>query len=159
MKNRVVANSPAVKIHPPYAMEYWKLRAMFDGDSDIVIGELDNDKQSCSITFASSEKADLFESLIHIEHLNIECVININTEMSEANVAKLFSTNPHFSRLVTVADPTFPYSAALFKAECMHYFSDDLFSPSGHTAILPETLAVELLGGNECSALIRTDVV
>lgn len=157
MRNKNVS-SPAVKVHPPYAMEYWKLHAMFDGDPDIVIGELNDSNKSCSISFASSEKADLFESLIHVEYLNIEYEININTEMSEANIAKLFSTNPHFSRLMSVEDSPVPYAAVLFKAECMHYFSDDFFSPTGHTAILPETLAVELLGGDNCTALIRTDL-
>lgn len=141
------SNSKTPQLHPGYALEYHKLKALFDDDPDFIIGELDDQNKICTVTIKDKEKEDLFTNLINLQYLNIRIAPH-EIEPSELSIARLFDTNPHFSRYFsTEVEDGLPLKAALFKPECMSYYSDDFSSPTGWTAILPEDLAKELIVG------------
>lgn len=131
--------------HPGYAMEYWKLVAMFAGDPDFHIGTINDETKSCTIKIKSKAKAELFKQLCKVKYLKIN--VSVSEDIGkEDELAELFSTNPHFSQLYSPNDNTTFMKAVLFKPECLRYFSDESSSPTRHTAILPRDLVQDLFG-------------
>mgnify|MGYP003295365722 CR=1 FL=1 len=135
-----------VKLHPAYAMEYWKLRAFFEDDKTMKISALNDATQSCTITVDDVLKKAALESLLKLDGLKVNVVVS-GRGISEHTVDYLLKNNPHYDHLEVAEKEGITWGTAnMFKAEVMHYFSDDMFSPSSHTAILPYQLARELMG-------------
>ena len=160
-----VSSAPVTKegksnLHPGYVLEYWRLKAMFDGDPEISIGEqVDNPETPCVITVKTSDKAALLKDLLCLKWLKVD----IQTEevpVGEEALAALLSTNPHFSRLYD-SEGQFPFQCVLLNQECIRVFSDDFFSPTGSTAMTAEGLAYELFTTEDGtrSINIKTDFV
>ena len=140
-------NTTNPELHPGYAEEYWRLVAFFEDDPTIEVGECDSKNQSCKIYTADPVKAEYLRAMIDTAFLDVEVICDEeDVEPSEEILAYICKDNPHFSCLYNnkenAEDENAPmYKAAMFKPDCMHYFSDDMFSPSGHTAITARDLA------------------
>ena len=147
-------------LHPGFVLEYWRLKAMFEGDPDIVIGEqVDDPEQPCVITVKNSDKAALLKDLLCLKWLKVD-IQTAELPVGEEALAALLSTNPHFARLYD-SQGQFPFQSVLMKPECVRVFSDDFFSPTGSTAMTAEGLAYELFTTEDGtrSINIKTDFV
>lgn len=136
--------------HPLWAEEYWKIKTFFEKDSTVVVGDVVkvNNEHYCVIKTNDPKKTLYLAELIKTKELEVTVEDGLS---NDEKMAYLCKDNPIFSRLVEVTDPETGYvkfSAVEFQPECLHWYSDDFFSPTGHTAILPYQLAKELFHGN-----------
>lgn len=140
-------NNPT--LHPLYAMEYWQLKALFQDDPTITIKDIDAKNKTCYITCSTSRKAELLQAFLNPRQLKVVIdVDHTNTSTVEDLFDELMADNPLYAGVVTVeGSDGVRYSANEFKPIVTHFFSDDAFSPTGHTAILPQDLARRLFHG------------
>lgn len=149
-KNTPKDNS--VGIHPGYAMEYYKIKAFFEDDPTFKVSELDDVEKACTITVNDTLKGEILKLVLNTKYLkvNVECEQPGPTGISENMIDYLCRDNPHYDHMeVFDTEEGFTMMKALmFKPEVMHWYSDDMFSPSGHSAILPQTLASQIFYEN-----------
>ena len=149
-KSEVKVKQTSLETHPQYALEYWQIKAFFEGDETIQISEIDNKTKSCTITVNDLFKEVALEALIKTKDLKVNIILE-GDGISENMMDYLLKDNPHYDHLEVFKDEESGIEmmkALMFKAEVMHYFSDDMFSPTSHTAILPYQLARELFYEN-----------
>lgn len=143
---RNAKDRPNPQMHPLYSLEYWKLKAFFEDDATVRVSEINNTDKSCKIIVKDMLKKVALENLL----VTKELTVNIELEgsgISEDMVDYLCKDNSKYDHMESFVDretETVMLKALMFKAEPMHYFSDDMFSPTGHTAVLPSQLARDL---------------
>lgn len=133
-------------LHPGYAYEYYQLKALFENDPDFEIGKIDNENQSCVITTKNAKKAMLFDKLANFKFLDVK-VETADIIANENGLGELFESNPLFSH-VEEFGPDSHMKAAMFKPECVAFFSDDFFSPTGWSVMTAQDLARRLFDGH-----------
>ena len=130
-----------LKLHPMYAAEYWKLVAFFEDDPTIKVGPIKQEDKSVTITCEDALKASYLRKILN----PIELVVNVEcdelNDVCEEMIDYVCKDNPLYSGLVENG----LFKACMFKPICTHYFSDDMFSPTGHTAITARDLAKAVL--------------
>ena len=137
------------KTHPLWAEEYWKIRAFFEKDNTVKVSDVYtvNNDHYCVISVEDPKKALYIAELIKTFDLEVRIEDGLS---DNEKLAYICENNPIFHELVEVIDPesgVVKYSALEFEPTCMHWYSDDFFSPTGHTAILPYQLAKEIFNG------------
>lgn len=140
------ANPSSLTLHPLWAQEYWKIKAFFEEDPTIEVSEVKtvNNEHSCTITVDDAKKALYLAELINTVELEVRIEDGFTNNEKIAYICK---DNPNFHALTEVTDPdtgAIRYAALEFEPKCMHWYSDDFFSPTGHTAILPYQLAKDI---------------
>ena len=144
MKNS--KDRPNPQMHPLYSLEYWKLKAFFEDDETVKVSEINNADKSCKIIVKDLLKKVALENLLATKELTVNIELE-GSGISEDMVDYLCKDNPKYDHMESFVDRetgTVMLKALMFKAEPMHYFSDDMFSPTGHTAVLPSQLARDL---------------
>lgn len=144
MKNS--KDKPNLQMHPLYSLEYWKIKAFFEDDPTIEVSDINNADKSCKITVKDLLKKIALDTLLVTKELNVHVELN-GSGVIEDTVDYLCKDNPKYDHMESFVDRetgTVMLKALMFKAESMHYFSDDMFSPTGHTAVLPSQLARDL---------------
>lgn len=139
-----------IEAHPMWANEYWMLKAFFEKDPTIEVGDVEQycGKYTCTIKTEDPRKAEYLREFIDTKEL----IVNISdgVKNNNAKIGYLLKDNPLFHDVIDVIDPdtkTALYSATEFEPICIHWFSDDFFSPTGHTATVPAELAKKLFSG------------
>lgn len=135
--------SDNVKLHPLYSLEYYKLKALFDGDPDFSISPVNDIEHSCTITVKNPNKACILDNYLRFDALKVN--IEVKSDVGgEKALARLLDTNPYFSTLAGSDDGLM--TAVLMKPECIPVYTDDFFSPSGHTAFTADQLVRDIFG-------------
>ena len=140
------------KAHPLWAEEYWLLKAFFEDDPTICVGDPDISEigHYCTITTNDSLKAKYLEELLNLRELIVHIECENEDVTNNQKLGYLCKDNPIFHDVITIRDEDLiKFEAVEFKPICIHYYSDDLSSPTGHTAILPWQLAKALFSGNK----------
>lgn len=135
-----------LKLHPLWAQEYWKIKAFFEPDESVLVSDVEevNGEHFCTITVDDPKKGLYLAELIKTYELEVKIDDGLTNNEKIAYICK---DNPMFHELVEVRDPdtdVVKYAACEFEPVCMHWFSDDFFSPTGHTAALPYQLAKDI---------------
>lgn len=135
-------------LHPMWAEEYWKLKTFFENDPTVKVGDVV--AKRCTITFNNSQKADYFKQLINLHELSVDVRYEAADISNNEKLAYVCDSNSLYHDYIKkeMDDGKPIFEAVEFEPVCTHWFSDDMFSPSGHTAILPWQLAKDLFGGN-----------
>lgn len=141
-------NKQELKAHPEYALQYWKLKAFFEDDKTIQISDINDKEKSCTITVEDPLKGMILERVIKPTDLKVNIKYK-DILFSEDMIDYLCKDNPHYDHLEVAEDEGVTFiKANMFKADVMHYYSDDMFSPTGHTAILPYQIAKMIFKGD-----------
>lgn len=147
MKPLICNSRPNVTLHPLYAEEYWKLVAFFKDDPTIEVGEIDAETKTCTIVCDDPLKALYLGSILDTNELKVKVETTGEVIPTCEVVDYVCKDNPHYHELLTNSrketDGT-RFEALMFEPDCMHYFSDDFFSPTGHTAITARDLARDI---------------
>lgn len=143
-------NNRSLEAHPLWAKEYWMIKAFFELDPTIEVSDVREEYGShiCTIKTDDPRKAEYLIELLDTEEL----IIDIDSGIKNTNVklGYLCKDNPLFHDVIDVIEPDTGfalYTATEFEPMCIHWFSDDFFSPTGHTATLPYLVARRLFSG------------
>lgn len=140
-----------IKLAPPYAQTYNKLKAFFEGDPSYEISELNDETRSCEIKVENRLKYEVLRENLKLTYpenaklgLTIKLTFTGRDGMSAQELAAIVADNPRFSYLFESTEGPFPYSSVVFKNGVVQYHNDNLFDPYSHATTLMETLAKEL---------------
>lgn len=151
------------KIEAPWYTYQKKMAALFDGDSDIDIGEVMEDESGeanyvISIVVSDHEKYLALERILpyNVEFGNVTLrniiydAENIENGSYEADLyKKLFNHNLHVQEFKTVVDPMgTEHTYLLFKPEVIQFFNDDISDYNGKWSGLCQDIAREIFDGN-----------
>lgn len=146
--------SKNVKLHPLYAQEYWKIHAFFKDDPTIEVSECDSENKSCEIYVEDPLKAKYLREVIKTNDLKVEIICSEEELSLEEKIDYVCQDNPLYSHFE--CDDTYKRGALMFAYKPCHWFSDDFFSPTGHTAVMPYQLAKDIFVGG---VNFQTDIV
>ena len=162
-----------LKIEAPWYTFQKKVKALFEGDNDIIVGDIydmDEDSQfdfAFDIEVTKHEKAEILQKLMPTVRTFGNIVLgiyiydeeNLNSNDKLMNMyEKLFEGNPIVKDFkVAVDQAQVAHGYVRFKPEVVQFFDDDLTDYSGNWTGLAEDIARELFIGtngevNFCTA-------
>lgn len=148
-------------LEAPWYTYQKRIKALFDGDPDIVISDVDTESSDdgryyVHITVSNHKKYNaLFNLLPEVVNFgNVRLfLILYDKENSMSNrtideVMDLFSDNPHVNQLIETEDATGArHLFVQFKPEVLQFYDDNTQSYDSVTSCLAEDIATECLEG------------
>ena len=141
--------------HPGFVFEYFKLKAFFENDPTIKVGELDNENQCCDIVTDDEKKARILDQALKCKYLKVRVLYDGSDEISEADIDYLCKDNALYKGMLQMEGGNI--KALMFAPVVVPVYTDNFFSPTGYDAYLPTTLAQDLLGDFNCQTEFRSD--
>ena len=161
-------------LEAPWYTYQKRIKALFDGDPDIVISDVDTESSDdgryyVHITVSNHKKYNaLFNLLPEVVNFgNVRLFFMLydreNDMSSRAieEVKDLFEGNPHINDLIEAEDATgTKHLFVQFKPEIMQFYTDNTQSYNGVTSCLAEDIAKDCLEGacagiHFCTALVE----
>ena len=148
----------SVALSDPWSTYQRKLKALFENDDCIEIGDLYGDKSPYTIPVKifGQHKASAFQRLVvnPVQFGNV--TVNLDVEVISDNVDNmledariLFANNDSVVDVKVVDDVTgTPHGFVLFEPEVVQFFNDNLSDYYGSETTLYQTIAKELLLGH-----------
>lgn len=133
---------------PPYALNYNRLKALFDGDPELTISPLDVKGRSVTISSHNYYKILALSKILRspMEGLKIKLVSETFDSEYARTLEDALKGNPHFEsmRVATEAQTGNKILITTFKDETIQYDADNRFVPHGYETTLAETLVKQL---------------
>ena len=158
--NKTQFGKVKVTLEAPWYTYQKRLKALFDGDPDIVISDVDKSSEDgryyVHITVSNHKKYKALFSLLP-EAVNFGNVrlflILYDKEYNMSNraideVLDLFSDNPHINQLIEIEDAAGArHLFVQFKPEVLQFYDDNTQSYDSVTSCLAEDIATDCLEG------------
>lgn len=141
--------------HPGHIFEYYKLKAFFENDPTIRVGEIDDEHQACDIFVDDEKKAALLDRTLQCKYLKVNVIYNGAEVISEEDIDYLCKDNPLYKCLMKMEGDN--VKALMFAPVVVPVYTDNFFSPTGYDGYLPTTLAQDLFGEFNCQIDFRSD--
>lgn len=170
-------NEKLQKSAPEFSF-YHKVKAFFEGDPDIDVGDIDEEEYEFTITVHDKKKCEILKKVLCIPKNATRLTVNIEYEcdekfsgVSEEDVAYLLENNKYFAGYLDGDEDTrrgermynglIPgkMKYLLMEPTVVQYYDDIFNNPAGYDTRTAEQLAKELFHGSHCniSSAISSD--
>jgi len=145
-----------LKLSAPWYLVYWKIRKLFDQDSEINISELfeaDSENYKLIISSENEAKINALERILKSKYefgnvtlkIEFEYIERVNDDISVSDFRIAFAGNPILNKIESrTVDGIFDASYVIFERKIISYYADDLSSYFGWHNGLAEDFARDL---------------
>lgn len=158
--NKTQFGKVKANLEAPWYTYQKRLKALFDGDPDIVISDVDKSSEDgryyVHITVSNHKKYNALVNLLPevVNFGNVQLFLMLydrENEMSSRTIEEvknLFEGNPHINDMIEGEDATgTKHLYVLFKPEVLQFYTDNMQSYNGVTSCLAEDIATDCLEG------------
>ena len=143
-----------LQLSPPWNQYYSSIKALFDEDPDLLIGDLvesEDGGYEFDIASGNAIKLAALQRLIKnvVQFGNVDLVINFvyeddGKDYSSAIAKAAFDGNPHVRAIATHLQPVTQepdYAAVIFQKEVIQFYNDDISDYYSHCSTLAADIA------------------